>query len=73
MGVIQLTSHPMLRSVPQGFNLSSLLFNVLLSNLQVPRTSHILVYMNDITIVTRVPFLAEVQAHLQEAAEVVSV
>ncbi|XP_045101300.1 uncharacterized protein LOC123498199 [Portunus trituberculatus] len=52
------------RGVPQGFILRPLLFNVLLSDLQV----HLLLYANDITIVSRAPTLSEAQDHLQEAA-----
>ncbi|XP_045127733.1 uncharacterized protein LOC123514149 [Portunus trituberculatus] len=56
------------RGVPQGSILSPLLFNVLLSDLQVPTHSHLLLYADDITIVSRAPTLSEAQDHLQEAA-----
>ncbi|XP_045122669.1 uncharacterized protein LOC123511112 [Portunus trituberculatus] len=56
--------------VPQGSILSPLLFNVLLSDLQVPTHSHLL-YADDITIVSRAPTLSEAQDHLQEAATTV--
>ncbi|XP_045101462.1 uncharacterized protein LOC123498421 [Portunus trituberculatus] len=55
------------RGVPQGSILSPLLFNVLLSDLQVPTHSHLL-YADDITIISRAPTLSEAQDHLQEAA-----
>ncbi|XP_045130249.1 uncharacterized protein LOC123515571 [Portunus trituberculatus] len=47
------------RGVPQGSILSPLLFNVLLSDLQVPTHSHLLLYADDITIVSRAPTLSE--------------
>ncbi|XP_045104412.1 uncharacterized protein LOC123499945 [Portunus trituberculatus] len=56
------------RGVPQGSILSPLLFNVLLSDLQVPTHSHLLLYADDITIVSRAPTLSDAQDHLQEAA-----
>ncbi|XP_045127737.1 uncharacterized protein LOC123514153 [Portunus trituberculatus] len=60
------------RGVPQGSILSPLLFNVLLSDLQVPTHSHLLLYADDITIVSRAPTLSEAQDRLQEAATAVA-
>ena len=63
-------SHPIRRGVPQGSIISPLLFNVLLSDLRVPHHSHLQIYADDITIVTRAPTLAMAQTRLQEAATV---
>lgn len=61
-------SRPIRRGVPQGSILSPLLFNVLLSDLRIPSHSHLLLYADDISIVSRAPTLAQAQTHLQEAA-----
>ena len=54
--------------VPQGSLLSPISFNILLSDLHLPPHSHLLVYADDITILSRAPTLAQTQLYLQEAA-----
>ncbi|XP_045115986.1 uncharacterized protein LOC123507278 [Portunus trituberculatus] len=66
------TFHPICRGVPQGSILSPLLFNVLLSGLHIPLHSQLLIYADDITIVSRAPKLAMAQTNMHEAAAALS-
>lgn len=65
------TSYPVPRRVPQGFILSPLLFNILLSDLHASPHSHLLIYADITTIISRVPTTVQTQAHLQEVATTV--
>lgn len=68
VGAAKSTPHPIQRGVPQGSILSPLLFNILLSDLHVPHHSHLLIYADDITIISRATTLTDSQHQLQEAA-----
>ena len=56
------------RGVPQGAVKSSILFNVLLSDLPKTRHTNIMIYADDLTIICRGDTLIEAQDKLQEAA-----